>query len=86
MTAPAEPKSEPPKDSAAPELPPVTLLQTIASVLASFFGVQNSRNRARDFQRGNPLLFIGVGVVLTVLFVLTLMMVVRLMLSQAGDS
>ena len=73
-----------------PEDPPefdsrkLTLLQTIGSVLASFFGVQSGRNRQRDFQRGSAPKFIAVGLVLTVLLIVTLWLVVKLVLNRAG--
>ncbi|MES1943365.1 hypothetical protein PC39_04577 [Salinisphaera sp. PC39] len=63
---------------------PLTLWQTIMSVLAAFFGVQSSTNRQRDFSRGRPLHFILIGLVATVIFVLVLVLVVRLVLAQAG--
>ena len=62
----------------------VTLLQTIGSVLASFFGVQSSKNWARDFTHGNALTFILVGLTLAGGFVLILLTVVRLILRHAG--
>lgn len=62
----------------------VTLLQTVASVLASFFGVQSSKHWERDFTHGNALTFIMVGVALAGGFVLTLLTVVRLILHHAG--
>jgi hypothetical protein len=72
----------------SPQLPPeqdkVTWLQTIASVMASFFGVQSSRNRARDFQRGSAGRFIVIGVVATGLFIFTVLVAVWLMLRHAG--
>lgn len=58
--------------------------QVIASVLASFIGVQSHRNRERDFKHGNVLHFIIAGIVLTVLFVLLIYTVVQLVLSNAG--
>lgn len=61
-----------------------TLQQTIASVLASFLGVQSSKNRERDFKHGKAGVFIAVGVVMTVLFVLTIVVVVKLVLKSAG--
>jgi hypothetical protein len=70
-----------------PESPPpekLTLLQTVGSVLASFFGVQSSRNRQRDFKKGNPALFIGIAIVATGIFVMTLLLIVRAMLKNAG--
>lgn len=61
----------------------VTLWQTSWSVLASFFGVQSSRNWQRDFTRGNPWAFILVGLVMTTGFVFILLGIVRLMLRHA---
>lgn len=67
------------RDDAAP-----TLWQTIASVAASFFGVQSSRNRARDFSRGKPLHFIVIGLVLTVVFIAVIVTAVKFALRSAG--
>lgn len=61
-----------------------TLLQEVGSVLASFFGVQSSKNRHRDFTRGNPYRFLVLGVVFTGMFVLSLLGVVKLIMSRAG--
>ncbi|MDR3414878.1 MAG: DUF2970 domain-containing protein [Nevskia sp.] len=73
-------KSEPPQSDPGR----LTLLQTIGSVVASFFGVQSSRKRMRDFQHGNAARFIAVGLIITALFILTLVLVVKLVLRQAG--
>ncbi|MBL6751581.1 MAG: DUF2970 domain-containing protein [Nevskia sp.] len=62
----------------------VSLWQTTGSVLASFFGVQSSRNRVRDFERGKPLAFIGVGLLMTVAFIGCLLAVVHAALSGTG--
>lgn len=67
-----------------PPIKPPTLWQTVVSVLASFFGVQSHENRVRDFSGGKPIVFIIVAIVLTVVFVLSLVMVVKLMLRNAG--
>jgi divalent metal cation (Fe/Co/Zn/Cd) transporter len=61
-----------------------TIWQTAASVLASFFGVQSSKNRERDFRHGKPAHFIAMGLGVTVLFVLLVILVVRITLRQAG--
>ena len=63
---------------------PMTLWQTIASVKASFFGVQSSKNRERDFKRGKASHFIVVGLVMTILFAVVVWGAVRLALKQAG--
>jgi hypothetical protein len=52
----------------------------IASVLSAAFGVQSSRNRERDFSQGQYRQFIIAGVIFTVLFVATLVVVVNLVL------
>ncbi len=61
-----------------------TLLDTIKSVLASFFGVQSDKNRRRDFQQGNPAQFILVGFLLTVIFILVIVVAVKLLLATAN--
>ncbi len=67
-----------------PATKPPSLLDTIFSVLASFFGVQSQKNRVRDFSSGKPIVFIVVAIVLTLVFVLTLWGIVQLMLKNAG--
>lgn len=62
----------------------VTFAQTVFSVLASFFGVQSTRNWARDFTYGNAWAFIGVGLALTAGFVFCMLLAVKLVLRQAG--
>ncbi|WP_428312106.1 DUF2970 domain-containing protein [Hydrocarboniphaga sp.] len=57
--------------------------QTVGSVLASFFGVQSSKARKRDFSSGNPVAFFVVAVVMTGLFALSLIAIVRLILHFA---
>ena len=66
-------------DDAAPGL-----LQTIASVAASFFGVQSARNRERDFTKGKPVHFIVVGLAMTLAFILVIWAAVRFALHSAG--
>jgi len=68
--------TEPPK--------PPSLWQSTLSVVASFFGVQSSKNRERDFKHGKAAHFIVLGLVATVVFVLAVVMAVRLALHQAG--
>ena len=61
-----------------------SLLQVIGSVLAAFFGVQNSKNRERDFKHGNHRHFIITGIVLTAVFVLSVYALVQMVLKNAG--
>ena len=67
-----------------PEVPKHTLWDTIKSVAASFFGVQSSKNRERDFTHGKATHFIAIGIVATVLFIGTIVLVVRLVLRAAA--
>jgi hypothetical protein len=53
-------------------------------VLAAFFGVQSSRNRERDFSRGSARTFIIAGLIGTAIFIGTVILVVRLVLSGAS--
>ena len=53
------------------------LLQTVSAVLWSFFGVRKGRDHDRDIAQLNPVHVVITGVVLGVLFVLTLLMIVK---------
>jgi len=59
---------------------PPSILEVAFSVIAAAFGVQNSKNSERDFTTGKPLVFIAVGVIFTILFVMTIIGVVSLVL------
>ena len=63
---------------------PPGLVEVIKSVLASFFGVQSSKRRERDFTHGKPIHYILVGLLATVLFILIIWSVVSLVLYLAG--
>ncbi|RCV86649.1 DUF2970 domain-containing protein [Billgrantia montanilacus] len=43
--------------------------RVIKSVLAAFLGVQKDARRREDFEEGNPMAFILVGIVMALLFV-----------------
>jgi hypothetical protein len=47
---------------------PLNFFQMVHSVAASFFGVQSSENRERDFKRGNAKHFIAVAILMTVIW------------------
>ena len=69
------PESGPETSEKAP-----SFIQVVASVLAAALGVQSARNRQRDFEHGNPLVFIAAGLIFTVLFIATIVGVVHLVL------
>lgn len=71
-----------PPEPEAPDRP--GLLAVIGSVLAAGFGVQSKKNRERDFQHGKPVVFITAGIVFTVLFILSVVLVVTTVLESAG--
>ncbi|MFT6286523.1 MAG: hypothetical protein ACJA09_001273 [Alcanivorax sp.] len=65
--------------------PNVTVLQVMGSVAASFFGVQSSKSRKRDFQYGKAKTFITVGILMTVVWYLTIYLVVTLVLRATSS-
>ncbi|MFT5578379.1 MAG: hypothetical protein ACI9WS_001133 [Paraglaciecola psychrophila] len=65
-----------------PEQKRLTILQMVASVLASFFGVQSSKNRIRDFKLGRARDFIIVGIILTAFWYGAIYGLVQLLLSD----
>ena len=71
--------SQPPDKNPAPSFGAV-----LASAVAAMFGVQSSKNRERDFTRGKPIHYIIVGLVLTLVFVLSVWGLVKMVLSNAG--
>ena len=58
-----------------------TFLQVVGSVVSAMFGVQSEKARERDFQQGNPMAFILVGIGFVMLFVFTLWVIVKIILS-----
>ena len=58
--------------------PTLTCSQILRSSLAAGLGVQSSRNRQRDFADGSPSRFIVMGLVLTKLFIASLVTVIRI--------
>jgi hypothetical protein len=76
--------SEDPKSNASShgedpnQAPTLTWSQILRSSLAAGLGVQSSRNRQRDFADGSPRRFIVMGVVLTMLFIASLVTVIQI--------
>lgn len=56
----------------------------VKSVIASGLGVQSRENMERDMRSGSPLPYIVVGLIGTIAFIATLIIVVRLVLKSAG--
>jgi len=57
-----------------------SIRDVIASVASAAFGVQTSANRERDFQAGSATPFIIGGILFTVIFIISIIAVVRLVL------
>jgi hypothetical protein len=58
--------------------PKAGLLATVRAVAAAFFGVRSSREHNADTVRLNPIAVIAVGIGLAVIFVLTLLAIVKM--------
>jgi hypothetical protein len=71
-------------DNHDPENNKPNLMQQVGSVLAAFFGVQSNKSRERDFTSGSASTFIVLGIVLTIVFILTVYGIVKLVTSLAG--
>ena len=61
-----------------------SLLNVLGSVLAGMFGVQSNRKREEDFTHGKLSQYIVIGLIVTVVFVLTVWGVVSLVMNLAG--
>ena len=73
-----------PDDSPRPQ--GQSLASVVRSVAASMFGVQSSKQHKDDFHHGKVSTYIAVGVVATVVFVLTIWGVVQLVVRIAQPS
>ncbi|GAB2882797.1 DUF2970 domain-containing protein [Microbulbifer echini] len=58
--------------------------QVILSTLAAAIGVQSNKNREKDFQSGSMAHFVVAGIIFTILFVLTLILIVKTVLGNMG--
>ena len=61
-----------------------SFIDVLGSVLASMFGVQSNRNREKDFTHGKPSQYIIIGLIVTVVFMLTIWVVVSLVMKLSG--
>ncbi|HKY93412.1 MAG TPA: DUF2970 domain-containing protein [Nevskiaceae bacterium] len=62
---------------------PTSAWQVVQSVAWSFFGVQSSENRKRDFTRGRPIHYLVAAVLMTGVVALVFFAVVQLVLHFA---
>jgi len=54
------------------------LLHVIKSVIAAGIGVQSNKNREIDFEHGSLAIYLIVGLIATILFILTLVFIVSM--------
>ena len=78
MSAPP-PSTDPPPDGR-----PATLREVVGAVFWSFFGVRKGNAMQRDAVTIKPLQVVVVGVLLAAVFVITLLVIVRIIVSSAG--
>jgi len=71
------------QDEKIPERTGTTPLQVVQSVGAAMIGVQSSKNRKRDFQTGKPLHFLIGGLIGTLVFILTIWLLVQYVLATS---
>lgn len=76
--------SDPTHPSTPPPPPKAGLLQVVAAVFWSFFGVRKGRHMAADMSSIKPLHVILVGLALGAAFVATLIVVVRVIIAGAA--
>lgn len=54
--------------------------QMVGSTMLSFLGISKESRRRRDFQHGNPKVFIVTGFIMAFLFIMLIVTVVKLVL------
>ena len=77
----SEPSSEQRNGESRPRQ---SLLSVFGSALASAFGVQSGRKHAEDFAQGKPWVYVVVGLVVTLVFIISVWLVVKMVLKSAG--
>ena len=61
-----------------------SLLDVTRSVMWAFLGVQKNKNYERDFKHGKPSQYIIIGLIGVSIFIFTIVMIVKFVLSLAG--
>jgi len=63
----------------------ITFWQLLLSTLSAFIGVQSNANRERDFKYGKISHFIFIGLLFGLVFILTLVTVVKIVMSVSAS-
>jgi len=66
------------------EKKPLSFLEILGSTFAAAVGVQSKANKKRDFTQGKPTQFIFAGIIFAVIFVVSVVAVVRTVLSSVS--
>lgn len=56
----------------------------VMSTLAAAFGVQSSKNRERDFVKGNFKAYVVSGIIFVILFIISIVTLVKFLIRNAG--
>lgn len=56
----------------------LTLKQVLISILGALIGVQSSKINKRDFESGNPFIFIVMGIIVVTAFIITLITIAKI--------
>ena len=56
----------------------------VMSTLAAALGVQSSKNRERDFVKGNLKSYVISGIIFVIIFISSITMLVKFLISHAG--
>jgi DUF2970 family protein len=62
----------------------LALWEVFQGVIAMFIGVQSEKNRERQFKYGKAYQFIIVGIILTIIFVVHIILLVKFVMNWAG--
>ena len=63
----------------------LSILHILTSVLAAAIGVQSKKNQEKDFNgKGSIYIYIAAGIIFTLLFVITIVTVVKSILASTG--
>ena len=57
-----------------------SILHVIKSVFAAFIGIQSKENRELDFTKGKISHYVGVGIAMTILFIVLLVFIVSMVI------
>jgi len=66
------------------EKKPLSFLEILGSTFAAAIGVQSKANKQRDFSQGRPTQFIFAGIIFAAIFVVSVVAVVRTVLSSVS--